>query len=90
MAKYTQPPMKTPQNKSLIRWLAGSVIVLFVFALGLWTGWHKDAIFARLWHGHGKVESKASPFSSAADFAEYAMKLREQESLKVQPRVFIK
>src|SRR5438477_1665581 len=32
--------------------LAPATIVLFVFAVGLWTGWHKDAISARLsrWH----------------------------------------
>ncbi len=28
--------------------LAPATIVLFVFAVGLWTGWHKDAISARL------------------------------------------
>jgi tetratricopeptide (TPR) repeat protein len=33
--------------------LAAAAIVLLVFAAGLWAGWHKDAIFARLprWHG---------------------------------------
>src|SRR6476620_7612252 len=33
--------------------LAAATIVLLVFAVGLWTGWHKDAISARLsrWHG---------------------------------------
>src|SRR4029077_10431658 len=32
--------------------LAAATIVLLVFAGGLWTGWHKDAISARLsrWH----------------------------------------
>jgi tetratricopeptide (TPR) repeat protein len=32
--------------------LAAATIVLLVFAAGLWAGWHKDAIFARLprWH----------------------------------------
>ena len=32
--------------------LASAAIVLFVFAVGLWAGWHKDAISARLsrWH----------------------------------------
>src|ERR1044071_8441587 len=32
--------------------LAAATIVILVFAVGLWTGWHKDAIFARLprWH----------------------------------------
>jgi hypothetical protein len=33
--------------------LAAATIVLLVFAVGLWAGWHKDAILARLprWHG---------------------------------------
>jgi len=32
--------------------LAAATLVLLVFAVGLWTGWHKDAISARLsrWH----------------------------------------
>jgi hypothetical protein len=32
--------------------LAGATIVLLVFVVGLWTGWHKDTISARLsrWH----------------------------------------
>ena len=32
--------------------LAAATIVLLVFAVGLWTGWHKDAISARMsrWH----------------------------------------
>jgi hypothetical protein len=32
--------------------LASATILLFVFAVGLWAGWHKDAISARLprWH----------------------------------------
>src|SRR6516162_2862016 len=32
--------------------LAAATVVLLVFAVGLWTGWHKDEIFARLsrWH----------------------------------------
>jgi len=40
------------KNKLLKRRLAAATIVLLVFAVGLWTGWHKDAISARLsrWH----------------------------------------
>src|SRR5207302_9000779 len=34
----------TSRNKSLTRWLAVAATVLFVFAVGLWTGWHKEAI----------------------------------------------
>ena len=41
-----------PRNL-LSKRLAAATIVLLVFAVGLWTGWHKDAISARLsrWHG---------------------------------------
>ena len=40
------------KNKLLKKRLAAATIVLLVFAVGLWTGWHKDAVSARLsrWH----------------------------------------
>jgi tetratricopeptide (TPR) repeat protein len=40
------------KNNLSKRRLAAATIVLLVFAVGLWTGWHKDAISARLsrWH----------------------------------------
>ena len=40
------------KNNLLKKRLAVATIVLLVFAVGLWTGWHKDAISARLsrWH----------------------------------------
>jgi tetratricopeptide (TPR) repeat protein len=40
------------KNNLLKKRLAATTIVLLVFAVGLWTGWHKDAISARLsrWH----------------------------------------
>jgi tetratricopeptide (TPR) repeat protein len=40
------------RNILLKKRLAAATIVLLVFAVGLWTGWHKDAISARLsrWH----------------------------------------
>src|SRR4029434_3526128 len=34
-------------------------------------------------------EQSTSPYATAADFAKYAMKLREQALLKVEPQVFI-
>ena len=39
-------------NNLLKKRLAAATIVLLVFAVGLWTGWHKDVISARLsrWH----------------------------------------
>ena len=30
-----------------------------------------------------------SPYESSADFAKYAMKLREQAMMKVEPQVFV-
>src|ERR1700704_2850512 len=36
---------------------------------------------------HG--QSSMGPYESAADFAKYAMKLREQALLKVEPQVFV-
>src|SRR5438067_582829 len=40
------------KNNLLTKRLAAASVVLLVFAVGLWTGWHKDAISARLprWH----------------------------------------
>jgi tetratricopeptide (TPR) repeat protein len=40
------------KNNLLKKRLAAATIVILVFAVGLWTGWHKDAISARLsrWH----------------------------------------
>src|ERR1041385_6157405 len=34
-------------------------------------------------------EQSTSPYATAADFAKYAMKLREQALLKVEPQIFI-
>ena len=34
-------------------------------------------------------EQSSSPYATAADFAKYAMKLREQALLKVEPQVFV-
>src|SRR5215468_1431498 len=40
---------------SLKKRLAAATIVLLVFAVGLWTGWHKDAISARLSRLHSEL-----------------------------------
>jgi len=48
-----QPQSDPVAPRNLLRKrLAAATIVLLVFAVGLWTGWHKDAISARLsrWH----------------------------------------
>ena len=49
-----RPRLLLPSKNNLLKKrLAAATIVLLVFAGGLWTGWHKDAISARLsrWHG---------------------------------------
>jgi hypothetical protein len=43
--------------------LAAATIVLLVFAVGLWTGWHKDAISARLARWHSEL-TRTIPSSS--------------------------
>jgi tetratricopeptide (TPR) repeat protein len=47
--------------------LAAATIVLLVFAVGLWTGWHKDAISARLSRWHSELtRTIPSPSPSAS------------------------
>src|SRR4029077_7717042 len=43
------------KNNLLKKRLAAATIVLLVFAVGLWAGWHKDAISARLSHWHSEL-----------------------------------
>src|SRR5215813_9095070 len=43
------------KNNLLKKRLAAATIVLLVFAVGLWTGWHKDAISARLSRLHSEL-----------------------------------
>ena len=46
--------------------LAAATIVILVFAVGLWTGWHKDAISARLSRGHSELtQTIPSPLPSS-------------------------
>jgi len=53
-------------RKLLKKRLATATIVLLVFAVGLWAGWHKDAISARLprWHNEF-TQTNPSPSPSA-------------------------
>src|SRR5437867_12852249 len=51
------------KNNLLKKRLAAATIVLLVFALGLWTGWHKDAISARLSRWHSEL-TRTIPFPS--------------------------
>src|SRR5262252_7872238 len=53
------------KNNLLKKRLAAATIVLLVFALGLWTGWHKDAISAHLSRWHNELaRTIASPSPS--------------------------
>ena len=63
-----------------------TAVVLLTFALGLWAGWHKEAISTRLWPRNSEVKRETSSHSTAGDFAQYSMKLREQALPKVEPR----
>ena len=51
------------KNNLLKKRVKAASIVLLVFAVGLWTGWHKDAISARLsrWHGELAVTIASPP-----------------------------
>ena len=51
------------KNNLLKKRLAAATIVLLVFAVGLWTGWHKDAISARLSRWHSEL-TRTIPSSS--------------------------
>src|SRR5215216_2854030 len=58
------------KNKLLKKRLAAVTIVLVVFAVGLWTGWHKDAISARLLRWHTElVRTIPSPSPLASPLA---------------------
>jgi Tetratricopeptide repeat len=51
------------KNKLLKKRLAATTVVILVFAVGLWMGWHKDAISARLsrWHSEWTRTIPAPP-----------------------------
>src|SRR6266513_3162740 len=58
------------KNNLLKKRLAAATIVLVVFAVGLWTGWHKDALSARLSRWHNELTPTiASPSPSANPLA---------------------
>jgi len=58
------------KNNLVKKRLAAATIVLLVFAVGLWMGWHKDAISARLsrWHSD-MARTIASPSPSPSPLA---------------------
>ncbi len=62
------------KNNLLKKRLAAATIVLLVFAVGLWTGWHKDAISARLSRWHSELTQtipSPSPSPSPSTLTEY-------------------
>lgn len=63
--------------------LAAATIVLLVFAVGLWTGWHKDAISARLsrWHSElTRTIPSPSPLASPLTLTESSVEAMAQTS----------
>src|SRR5262245_6989825 len=61
--------------------LAAATIVLLVFAVGLWTGWHKDTISARLsrWHSElTRTIPSPSPSPSPLNLTESPMEATAQ------------
>jgi hypothetical protein len=63
-----RPPL---QHKSLARWLAEAVIVLLMFALGLWAGWYT----ASPW-----------PYAATCTYARYVAKVRDKAILLARSR----
>ena len=69
------------KNNLLKKRLAAATIVLLVFAVGLWTGWHKDAISARLsrWHSEStRTIPSSSPSPSPLTLTESSVEAMAQ------------
>jgi len=69
------------KNNLLKKRLAAATIVLLVFAVGLWTGWHKDAISARLSRRHSELTRtipSPSPSSSPLTLTEPSVEAMAQ------------
>ena len=67
-----------------------AAVAILVFALGLWMGranvrW----LIAGAFGAYDQSDASNSPYSTAADFARYAMKLRDEGLFKVEPIVQI-
>src|SRR5215475_10585483 len=70
--------------------LAAATIVLLVFAVGLWTGWHKDAISARLsrWHSElTRAIPSPSPSASPSTLTESSVEAMAQTTASWPPLV---
>src|SRR3989440_8032698 len=69
------------KNNLLKKRLAAATIVLLVFAVGLWMGWHKDAISARLSRWHSELTQtipSASPSPSPLTLTESSVETMAQ------------
>src|SRR5881392_4181495 len=69
------------ENNLLKKRLAAASIVLLVFAAGLWAGWHKDAISARLsrWHSElTRIIPSPSPSPSPLALTESSVEAMAQ------------
>jgi tetratricopeptide (TPR) repeat protein len=78
------------KNNLLKKRLAAATIVLLVFAVGLWTGWHKDAISARLsrWHSElTRTIPSPSPSPSPLTLTESSVKAMAQTPASWPPLV---
>src|SRR5437588_9691914 len=78
------------KNNLLKKRLAAATIVLLVFAVGLWTGWHKDAMSARLsrWHGElTRTIPAPSPSPSSLTLTESSVEAMAQTSASWPPLV---
>jgi hypothetical protein len=77
-------------NNLLKKRLAAATIVLLVFVVGLWTGWHKDAISARLsrWHSElTRTISSPSPSPSPLALTESPVEATAQTPASWPPLV---
>jgi len=78
------------KNNLFKKRLAAATIVLLVFAVGLWTGWHKDAIFARLSRSHSELTRtipSRSPSPSPLTLTESSLEATAQTSASWPPLV---
>src|SRR5712672_814213 len=78
------------KNNLLKKRLAAATIVLLVFAVGLWTGWHKEAISARLsrWHSElTRTIPSPSPSPSPLALTESSVEAMAQTPAFWQPLV---
>jgi tetratricopeptide (TPR) repeat protein len=78
------------KNNLLKKRLAAATIVLLVFAVGLWTGWHKDAISARLsrWHSElTRTIPSPSPSPSPLTLTESSVEAMAQTPASWPPLV---